>query len=98
MDGLTDRPTVKPPKRLEDTSKKQRYHKKFDWLENCQNCHSYYAETDKMIQGIRLDIRQSCQGRLGSSSNAKTARNFHNVLDGPTDRPTRQGVESRVHD
>ena len=40
--------------------------------------------------------------RLGRSNNAKTARNFRNIsyrhTNLPTYRPTRQGVESRVHD
>ena len=51
----------------------------------------------------RPDTRQSSRGRLGRSSNAKTARNSKTwQTDGrtdlPTDQPTRQGEESRVRD
>ena len=36
----------------------------------------------------RPDTRQSSRGRLGRSSNAKTARNFRNISLRPTDVPT----------
>ena len=37
-----------------------------------------------------LDTRQSSRGRLGRSSNAKTARNFRNICDGLTDTVRRR--------
>ena len=43
----------------------------------------------------RPDTRQSSRRQLGRSCNAETARNSKMLR---TDRPTRQGVELRVHD
>ena len=56
-------------------------------------------QTDKLWELVRdyqrrPDTWQSSRGRFGGSINAK----LKNVTDGPTDRPTRQGVESRVRD
>ena len=46
----------------------------------------------------RPDTRQSSRGRLGRSSNAKIAILEIFRTNGPTDGPTRKGVESRVRD
>ena len=47
----------------------------------------------------RPDTRQDRRGRLGRSGNAKTTRDSKMLQrDGPTDQPTRHGVESRVRD
>ena len=46
----------------------------------------------------RPDTRQDSRGWLGRSGNAKTACNSINPRDGRTNRPTRQGVESRIRD
>ena len=47
----------------------------------------------------RPDTRQSSRRQLGRSCNAETARNSKMLrTDGPTDRPTRLGVESHVRD
>ena len=42
-----------------------------------------YQPTDRYSQLLGKQGR--IHGRLGRSSNAKTARNFRNILDGPTD-------------
>ena len=47
----------------------------------------------------RPDTRQNSRGQLGRGSNANTARNSKMLpTDRRMDRPTRQGVESRVRD
>ena len=52
-----------------------------------------------LLNKTRPDTRQSSRGRLGRNSNAKTARDARDARSGGrTDRPTRQGVESRVRD
>ena len=68
----------------------------------------YMSPPDKKVQHTvihcvyhttRPDKLQTSRGRLGRSSNAKT--NHYSKMwrtDRRTDRPTRQGVESRVRD
>ena len=60
------------------------------------------AITGNSCSSTRPDTRQDSRGWLGRSGNAKNYTRFRNVMDGridgPTDRPTWQGVESRVRD
>ena len=66
-------------------------------LQPSHYCHNFvtFGEFGK----TRPDTRRSSRGRLGRSSNTKTARNSTKfVTDVPTYRPTQQGVESRARD
>ena len=63
-----------------------------------------FGRADRSLSSVhdivtRPDTRQSSRGRLGRINDAKCARNSKIFrTDGPTDGPTRQGVETRVRD
>ena len=84
---------------------------KNETLEEIKKEYEMRREKGVYEKGTRLDTRQSSRGRFGRSVNAKTARNSEMLwtdgrtdrwmdgqVDGRTDRPTQQGIESRVRD
>ena len=70
---------------------------------SCRERYIVQGKTDRKADR-KIDTRPgTCQvsrGRLGRGSNAKSTQNskIFPTDDRPTDRPARQGVESRVRD